>query len=246
MRYTYNGSFFSHKHFPNLGGNYIRENRTALRSFDERKKLVQLEHDNMMEKTRKYLPQKCGISSAAVVYKQFSERLRECLMRHYMTPLSFLDQIRAKKDLATMKSIRRKLKAGKLCLRETDKGGNLYGGNVSYFEDKATEYRRETGAYEELPSSPLEEILVRVTRLLNDLQQNKHIMKKHLDKMMPSRSNVELPYIYYNPKTHKVNNLMLDFCHRLWHTSIRIPSPFDPLRIRSMLQLRKSLDFWID
>ena len=114
---------FSWQNFSNLGGNYIRENRTALRSFDERKKLVQLEHDDMMEKFKKYLPQKCGIPPSAAIYKQFSERLRDCLMRHYMTPVSFIDEIRAKKDLATMKSIRRKLKAGKLCLRETDKGG---------------------------------------------------------------------------------------------------------------------------
>ena len=204
------------QNFSNLGGNYIRENRTALRSFDERKKLVQLEHDDMMEKFKKYLPQKCGIPPSAAIYKQFSERLRDCLMRHYMTPVSFIDEIRAKKDLATMKSIRRKLKAGKLCLRETDKGGNLYGGNVSYFEDKATEYRRETGAYEELPSSPIEEILLRVTRLLNDLQRNKHITQKQLMKMMPYRSSVELPYIYYNPKTHKVNIMMIVFCHFLW------------------------------
>ncbi|CAF2075432.1 unnamed protein product [Rotaria magnacalcarata] len=53
--------------------------------------------------------------------------------------------------------------------RKTDKGGNLYVAHVNEFEEKAVEYRMTTGAYEELSSSPIEEILDKATRLLNDL-----------------------------------------------------------------------------
>ncbi|CAM4833099.1 unnamed protein product, partial [Rotaria magnacalcarata] len=69
----------------------------------------------------------------------------------------------------TMKLIRPKLKKSQLLLRETNKGGNLYVAHINEFEEKAVEYRIKTGAYEELSSSLIEDILSKVTRLLNDL-----------------------------------------------------------------------------
>ncbi|CAM4836039.1 unnamed protein product [Rotaria magnacalcarata] len=50
-----------------------------------------------------------------------------------------------------------------------NKCGNLYMAHVNEFEEKAVEYRMTTGAYEELSSSRIEEILDKATRLLNDL-----------------------------------------------------------------------------
>ncbi|CAF4674735.1 unnamed protein product, partial [Rotaria socialis] len=100
--------------------------------------------------------------------------------------------------------IRRKLKKNQLLLRETDKGGNLYVAHLNEFEEKAADYRLKTGAYEELSSSPIEEILSKVTRLLNDLHAKPNqISSQQYKKMIPSRLTVELAYMYYNPKTHK-------------------------------------------
>ncbi|CAF4563699.1 unnamed protein product, partial [Rotaria magnacalcarata] len=140
-------------------GNYIRPNRTALRSYKERVKIVQEQHEIMINQTILRLSEKCHINAKSNIFKQFSERLQACLMLHYMTPLPFTEHIRAQRDLQTMKLIRRKLKKNQLLLRETDKGGNLYVAHVNEFEEKAIEYRLKTGAYEELSSSPIEEIL---------------------------------------------------------------------------------------
>ncbi|CAF1231422.1 unnamed protein product, partial [Rotaria magnacalcarata] len=185
-------------------GNYIRPNRTALRSYKERVKIVQEQHEIMINQMILRLSEKCHINAKSNIFKQFSERLQACLMRHYMAPLPFIEHVRAQRDLQTMKLIRRKLKKNQLLLRETDKGGNLYVAHVNEFEEKAIEYRMKTGAYEELSSSPIEEILSKVTRLLNDLHAKPNqISPQQYKKMIPSRLTVELAYMYYNPKTHK-------------------------------------------
>ncbi|CAF3467602.1 unnamed protein product [Rotaria socialis] len=185
-------------------GNYIRPNRTALRSYKERVKIVQEQHEIMINQTKLRLTEKCHINAKSNIFKQFSERLQACLMLHYMTPLPFIEHLRAQRDLQTMKLIRRKLKKNQLLLRETDKGGNLYVAHLNEFEEKAADYRLKTGAYEELSSSPIEEILNKVTRLLNDLHAKpSQLSPAQYKKMIPSRLTVELAYMYYNPKTHK-------------------------------------------
>ncbi|CAF1489796.1 unnamed protein product [Adineta steineri] len=187
------------------GGSYIRPNRTILHPYAERKKLVQKEHDTIFNKTKQFLLKSCqSIPSASPLFKQFSERLHTCLTLHYMTTIPYKDHARAKQEREIIKSIRRKLKRNKLILRQCDKSGNLYVGEKSIFEQKATQYRVQTGAYEELSSNPLEDILMKVTRLLNDLHaKTKDLSPKQYKKMMPLRKNVRLAHMYFNPKTHK-------------------------------------------
>ncbi|CAM4976010.1 unnamed protein product [Rotaria socialis] len=169
-------------------GNYIRPNRTALRSYKERVKIVQEQHKIMVNRTLSGLPEKSCINAGSNIFKQFSERLLACLMFHYMAPLPFIEHIRAQRDLQTMKLIRRKLKKSQLLLRETDKGGNLYVAHLNEFEEKAADYRLKTGAYEELSSSPIEEILSKVTRLLNDLHAKPNqISSQQYKKIITSR-----------------------------------------------------------
>ncbi|CAF1249063.1 unnamed protein product [Rotaria sp. Silwood1] len=93
-----------------------------------------------------------------------------------MTPFSFFQHYRAERELNSMKLMRRKLEKGQLLLRETDKGGNLYVGHVSVVEEKVAEYRTKTRTYGESSSSPIEEILSKVTCFLNAL----HVKKKQL------------------------------------------------------------------
>ncbi|CAF2066067.1 unnamed protein product [Rotaria magnacalcarata] len=215
-------------------GNYIRPNRTALRSYKERKQIVQEQHDIMFNQTKSWVSENCHLNTRSILFSQFSDRLHACLMLHYVSPLPFVEQVRAQRDLHTMKSIRRKLKKRQLLLRETDKGGNLYVGPVSEFEEKAAEYRRKTGAYEELPSSPIEEILSKVTRLLNDLHmKTKQLTPKQYKKMIPSRLTVELAYMYYNPKTHK-NPITLRPIMNMIHTATTGISRFLDQSIRPL------------
>ncbi|CAF2152427.1 unnamed protein product, partial [Rotaria magnacalcarata] len=97
-------------------GNYIRPNRTALRSYEERKKKVQQQHNIMVNRTKLGLPEKSCRDAGSNIFKQFSERLQACLMLHYMTPLPFIEHVCAQRGLQTMKLIRRKLKKNQLLL----------------------------------------------------------------------------------------------------------------------------------
>ncbi|CAF4442423.1 unnamed protein product [Rotaria magnacalcarata] len=127
-----------------------------------------------------------------------------------MTSLPFTEHVHAQRDLQTMKLIRRKLKKSQLLLRETNKGSNLYVAHINEFEEKAVEYQMKTGAYEELSSSLIEDILSKVTRLLNDLHvKTNQFSFQQYKKMIPSRLTVELAFMYYNPKTDKVMSLTI-------------------------------------
>ena len=151
----------------------------------------------------KHLPR---ILSTARVFKLYSERLRAYLSLRYMAPISFIDRIRARRELKLIKSIRGKLKKHRLVLRETDKSGVFHIGPEMDYEQKATEYRMKTRAYEELPSNPhpLNEVFLKVGRLLNQLRSADKIREWQRKKMMPIRTKTELAYMYFVPKTHKV------------------------------------------
>ena len=138
------------------------------------------------------------------LYKLYSDRLRAYLILRYMTPLPFIDQVRARRELKIVKSIRRKLKRFKLVLRVTDKSGIFHIGRVIDYERKATQYRRDTGAYEELTSNPFDDTFMKVIQLLNKLRSEKKIQEKHKMDMLPVRNETELAYMYFLPKSHKV------------------------------------------
>jgi hypothetical protein len=81
-------------------------------------------------------------------------------------------------------------------------------GSKEDYERKTIKYRAKTGAYVELSENPLPDILGKVTRLLNDLCSKKHIMvKKHYEKLMPDREKVEISYMYFVRRAHKVSIL---------------------------------------
>lgn len=153
-----------------------------------------------------------SLPSTSPLLKEFSQRLHRCLTNHYASSIPYSDQIRAKQEYGFVKSIRYKLKKGNLILRESDKSGNLYIGQQTSFEQKAIEYRMKTGAYEELSNNPLEEILLKVTRLVNDLHtKTKELSPKQHKPMLPLRKKVRLPYMYFIPKTHKVSSKKIIF-----------------------------------
>jgi hypothetical protein len=172
-------------------------------------KKVNKEHKRIMDQIKKRmsdLKDRPRILSTARVFKLYSERLRAYLIQRYMAPLSFIDRIRAQRELKLVQSIRRKLKQYKLVLRETDKSGVFHIGPEMDYEQKATAYRTKTRAYEELPSDPhpLNDAFVQVGRLLNQLRSTEKIREWQKKKMGTIRAETELAYMYFVPKTHKV------------------------------------------
>jgi len=121
-----------------------------------------------------------------------------------MAPLPFMDLLRARRELRIVRSIRYKLIKYKLILRKTDKSGVLHIGHAQDYQRKAIEYRQKTGAYEELPTNPLNQTFYKVIQVLNKLETTKKILPKQKNKMLPIRKKTELAYMYTVPKSHKV------------------------------------------
>ena len=131
-----------------------------------------------------------------------------------MTTLSYLQIYRIRKELNLVKSIRYRLKKGEHVLRVTDKSGIFHIGHKKDDEQKAEAYRQKTKAYIELEMNPLWTIFDKVVHLLNNLRSKDHIRVWQLNKMMPKREKVQLAYIYFISKPHKVI-LVLFLCQFL-------------------------------
>ncbi|CAF3776931.1 unnamed protein product, partial [Rotaria socialis] len=70
-------------------------------------------------------------------------------------------------------------------------------------EIKAEKFFSDTNAFIELSDNPFNEILDKVTKLLNTLCGKDLIRKWQYEEMMPDRTTCELAHLYFNPKTHK-------------------------------------------
>lgn len=140
----------------------------------------------------------------ASVFKQYSKHLHDYLHQCYFTPLSYKDQIPSKEQAKIVASIRMKIKQFNLIIRLTDKGNNFYIASAIEFEKKVQKFFSDTHAFVELSANPFNEILIKVTQVLNRLRQTKFIFQWQYDKMMPDKKTCELAHLYFNPKTHKV------------------------------------------
>lgn len=154
-----------------------------------------------------YLVRVYHVPVNATIIESFSKQLKLYLCKRYMTPLSYLDMYRVQYELKLIKSIRYKLKKGNYLLRVTDKSGIFHIGHATDYEKKAESYRQKTGAYIELTSNPLWASFDAVVHLLNSLRSKRHILVWQLDAMMPRREKVQLAYLYFIPKPHKVCSL---------------------------------------
>lgn len=138
------------------------------------------------------------------IHQQYSERLQSYLLERFIKPLPLLDQIRARRELKLMKSIRRKLFINHLILRQTDKSGVLHIGHRKDYNRKAKQYRQDTQAYEQLTTNPYDDVFMKVVKFINQLRIDNKIKEKHKSEMMPKRNKTELGYMYFLPKSHKV------------------------------------------
>jgi hypothetical protein len=147
------------------------------------------------------------MSNSSPIIKQFIQEMETRLYQRYMAPISYRDISRARKELNLVKSIESKLRKGKYILRFTDKSGIFHLGHATNYEQKAEAYRQKTGAYIELENDPLWPIFDKVVHLLNNLRSKDQIRAWQLNDMMPKRNKVDLAYLYFIPKPHKVTNI---------------------------------------
>ena len=188
----------------------------------QREKQLDKELNTIMDKVKNSLAHfKEGrplIPKTVSMYKLYSDRLRNSPIHRYMNPLPLMDQLRARRELKLIKSIRRKLKTHKLIIRQTDKSGVFDIGRAIDYKRKAMEYRQKTNAYEELSSNSLNEIFYQVIQLLNKLRSVNRIKERQKLNMIPNRDKVELAYMYFLPKAHKVIIFTMDYIGIVFNT----------------------------
>ncbi len=137
--------------------------------------------------------------------KQFSNCLETIFNeRHLTCSLSYLDLYRIRNDIKLIHSIKRKLHKAACIIRVSDKSGVFHIGSKSDYDRKVLLYQDKTNAYVELPFDPLMETFYNVVRLLNDLNSKKQMRVWQYNRMMPNKEKIELAYLYFIPKSHKV------------------------------------------
>jgi hypothetical protein len=186
------------------GPSYIRLNQSSVKDKKKVQKKIQHQHTTIMDRLAADLHRRHGLPTKSTILKKFSEQLETMLNQQFSTPLSYHDIHRTRRDLKMVHSIQRKLKKLPVIIRESDKSGILHIGYKSDYDRKVLLYQEKTNAYVELPSNPLTDTFYKVVRLLNDLSTKKQVRVWQQKKMMPDQKKIELAYLYFLPKPHKV------------------------------------------
>ena len=82
-----------------IGPTYIRSNQSALRPVHQREQQIDKELNKIMHTLKNFLANNDHhpkIPLTSPLYKLYSDLLRTSLNRRYMTPLPFMDQLRAR------------------------------------------------------------------------------------------------------------------------------------------------------
>lgn len=144
------------------------------------------------------------IPKKSYAIKKFSDELETMFTQQFSTSLSFHDMHRTRQDLKLLLSIKQKLRKLPVIIRQSDKSGVLHIGYKSDYERKVLAYQEKTKAYVELALKPLEETFFKAVRLLNDLISKQLIKVWQHKRMMPEKNKLQLSYLYFVPKPHKV------------------------------------------
>ena len=194
------------------GNSNIRPNQIGIRPCDQRRKQAEKESNEANKKIHEFFSnhqQRYHIPPKSGIFKRYAELLQALVVRRYTAPLAHISELRGRHQLDLAKSIRRKLRQSNQVLCEVDKGASLCILPRADYERKAAEHRQTTDAYEELTSNPLRATMEKVRKLLNDLHmgKNRQLEAWQYNKMMPKQDKVELAYMYFKIKAHKVINL---------------------------------------
>ncbi|CAM2729028.1 unnamed protein product, partial [Rotaria socialis] len=95
-------------------------------------------------------------------------------------------------------------KQKKVIFRQRDKSKVFHIDNPENYIEKPTTYMSRTNAYIEISTSPLREMIEQTDKFLRNLVTKKQMPQSMLDRLRPSRTESELPQLYYNPKDHKL------------------------------------------
>jgi len=105
---------------------------------------------------------------------------------------------------STITYCRKIQKKNKVVFRQTDKSKVFHVDTHENYIRKSAEYMQKTNAYEEILTSPLQDMIEKTDKFLRNLVSTKRMPQAMMEKLRPSRNDSELPHLYYNPKDHKI------------------------------------------
>jgi hypothetical protein len=95
-------------------------------------------------------------------------------------------------------------KKSNVIFRQTDKSKVFHVDTRENYIKKSAAYMAKTNAYEEIPTSPLRDMIDKTDKLLRRLVSSKQMPQYMLERLRPSLTESELSHLYYNPKDHKI------------------------------------------
>ena len=197
------------------GPSYIRLNQSTLKNKEVVDKQIQHQHTTIIDKLTEKLRKKCMRQPITSLIQQFSDQLEILFNQQRTTSLSYQDINRTKRELKLVLSIKRKLKKLPVIIRQSDKSGVIHIGYKKDYDQKVLAYQQKTQAYVELSSNPLMDTYEKVIHLLNDLRRKNQIDAWQYKKMLPNEKKMQLAYLYFMPKPHKVNVFFIELNHSL-------------------------------
>ncbi|CAF4958062.1 unnamed protein product [Rotaria sp. Silwood1] len=158
------------------------------------------EIENMKEKVAAAWRRKTKtIAREPPIVTKFCERIEEEIRKKITTE--------APRDPTLKPAItffRKVQKKNNIIFRQTDKSKVFHTDTKENYIKKSTIYMDKTNAYVEISSPPLREMIEKTDKFLRNLVSRKRIPQALLEKLRPSLTESELPYLYYNPKDHKI------------------------------------------
>ncbi|CAF1534730.1 unnamed protein product [Rotaria sp. Silwood1] len=165
---------------------------------------TQKELSTIIYKSQSDLHYRHSIPHKALENKHFSDSLETIFIERYASSLPYLDIHRIRNDMKLIQSIQRKIRKTHNIIRITDKTGVFHIGSAIDYERTVKEYQMKTNAYIELPSNPLMDTFYKVIHASNDLHRKRQITQWQYTKMVPDKNKIELAYLYFILKPHKL------------------------------------------
>jgi len=147
------------------------------------------------------------MSATDARFKEFSTSIKDLLRQLMYKPLSSKLSARARYDYQMTTTIQHVLKNRKIIIRKTDKSKVLHLASANSYHQKSLEYMEKTNAYKEIENginpcmNHLQQVLTFIDNLLKKKEIDWKVWKKN---MRPNMNIVELAYLYFIPKPHKV------------------------------------------
>ena len=138
---------------------------------------------------------------------EFLASLKNLLRELLTKPLSRRLHARARYDYQMVKSIRCVRNKGDIVIQRTDKSKVIHLASAQSYHEKSLEHMQKTNAYKEIESgiNPCMNHLHQVLTLIDPLLQKGAIdLNIWKQSMRPNIKMIELAYLYFLPKPHKV------------------------------------------